>query len=241
MINDETLFAYADDELGLDRRREVEEDLRRDPELLQSLRSQQALKQRLKYCFDPVLDEDLPPRLVSLLAVSTASVVPIRKAQRFDRSWWNNVSALAAALLVGLAVGLFVQPEDGGGRGDSLASGEVAEALETQLASTQSADERVKVGVTFVGPEDRLCRTFQGASSAGLACREDQSWRLLLVAPTVAGSSTEYQLAGSGASLIMEAAQGIMSGDALDATKERAARDGGWSTKAVESRTESGS
>src|SRR3546814_16852644 len=97
--------------------------------------------------------------------------------------------AIAAALVVGLFAGQLVDMPGGGGNlvkgsdGNLVASGKLAAALDSQLASDnpQALGSPVRIGLTFVGGGGGYCRTFSAVradSLSGIACRLAGAWRL---------------------------------------------------------------
>lgn len=64
------LMAFVDNELDSHRRREIEELALRDPELAGSIEAFRAQRAHLKECLDPVLEEPIPQRLLSVKASS---------------------------------------------------------------------------------------------------------------------------------------------------------------------------
>ncbi len=81
--------------------------------------------------------------------------------------------------------------------GTLVASGALAEALDTQLASNQSADGAVRIGLSFRDKDGRTCRSFEARSLSGIGCREDGRWSL---ERTMGGAAQgEYRQAASGA------------------------------------------
>ena len=64
-IDDQTLMAYADDELDAATRAQVEAALARDPALAARVEEHRALRAELNAAFDPVLDEPVPDRLLA--------------------------------------------------------------------------------------------------------------------------------------------------------------------------------
>lgn len=228
-IDEETLIAFADGELSDIERARVERALQGDPALRQRLEAHRRVRDRLAGHYEPVAEEPVPDRFRQLL---DPRVVPLSHARRRRLvPSWQAASALAATLVIGIVLGQAV-PFGGSGpiaaeNGTLLAGGGLAEALETQLASTQPPGAPVRIGITFPGPDGRICRTFDGAIVSGLACRDLGRWRLLVAAPGGGGAAGEYRQAGSPAP-VMETAQRLMTGDPLDAEQERSARDSGW-------------
>jgi hypothetical protein len=106
-----------------------------------------------------------------------------------------------------------------------LARGELAETLETQLASAPDEGAAARIGLSFEDREGRLCRTFDAEALSGIACRAPRGWRLVMTAEG-SGAATEYRQAG--APVVLEQAQAMMAAEPLDAAAEEAARDRGW-------------
>src|SRR3546814_9619504 len=107
--------------------------------------------------------------------------------------------------------------------GALVASGTLAEALDTQLASNQPADAAVRIGLSFRDGTGRYCRSFEGDGLAGIGCREGSRWTL---ERTLRGETRPaYRQAASG-DLDADAAA-MMAGAPLDAATERGPRDKG--------------
>jgi hypothetical protein len=230
-VDDEMLMAYLDgelDEVGCAR---VERALAEDEGLRARLEVQQRLRERLSARFDPVLDEIVPDRFREML---DPKLVPIETARtQRTRTWplWQGAAALAATLVFGLVLGRSLPGESGPVRsehGTLYASGDLADTLDTQLASAPTVGVPTRVGVSFARADGNLCRTFEGAALSGLACRDGGRWRLVVTAPGAGTSQSQYRQAGSANPIVMQSAQEMMVGEPLDAVAERMARDSGW-------------
>jgi len=226
-VDNETLAALLDGELDAVARARVEQAIAADPTLRDRLEAQRRLRERLAAHYGPVAEERVPERLRELLEPKVVDL----EAARARRSppLWRSVAALAATLLLGLILGRAmpdgpVAIEDGA----MLARGDLADALETQLASAQAAGAATRIGVSFAGADGRYCRTFERGALSGLACRGEEGWRLAMTAAGAAPSGGEYRQAGSGGAAVLAAAQEMMAGAPLDAEAERRARDAGW-------------
>jgi hypothetical protein len=226
--DDETLMAFLDGELDEVRRARIERALAEDPTLRDRLEVQRLLRERLAAHYAPVVEEEVPERFRRMLE---SQVVDLSAARaRRARPLWQSFAALAATLLLGLLFGRGLAPSSPVvlENGAMVARGELAQALDTQLASAPPAGARTRIGVTFARADGSLCRTFERAELAGLACREDSDWRLAATAAGAGESRSEYRQAGSGSARMLEAAQELMAGEPLDAEAERRARDSGW-------------
>jgi hypothetical protein len=242
-ISDEQLDAYVDGELPDAQRALVAEAIARDGNLAQRVARQDALRQRLRASFDAVLQEPVPDRLLGLVkgtkseaVASVTNLTAAREKRRPALGWY----AIAASILVGSIAGLLTAQWHAGTDlttfqdGRLVAHGALATALDQQLASAIPADASVHVGLSFKSRSGRYCRTFDivGAEgSAGLACYDQQHWRVvtLIGKPAKQGADPVYRMAGSDIPpLLMQSVSENISGEPLDAQAEMRARDSGW-------------
>lgn len=238
-IDPELLAAYADDELAGAEKARVEAAIAADPALAREVDAHRALRARLSAHFDPVAAMPVPDRLTALLQPEEAQVIDIAaaraakergRAMRLMSSRWAMGGALAASLVLGVMLGRGSALEGpvASKDGQLVARGELAVALNTQLASAQDGQD-VRILLSFRDGQGDYCRGFEQAGTAGIACRDGADWRILR---TRSGSRTnensQYRQAGSAASEMMIAAQEMAQGQALDAQEERAARDADW-------------
>jgi hypothetical protein len=245
-FSEETLMAYADNELDTQTRSAVEAAMATDPEIARRVAQHKALRGRLRATFDEVLDEAPPQRLVDAARGVPAirregNVIPLRRKAPPRRAW-PQWASLAASLVVGIIIGqaLLRMPTGGGPvttsrDGQLLASGILAQSLSDQLASTQAADAPVKIGVSFKSKAGAYCRTFSLSEStklAGLACRDHDDWRVRVLTQSEqhAQQDGNYRRAGSEMPrTVLQAVDDLIAGEPLDAHAEAAARDQHWS------------
>ena len=231
-VNDEMLMAYVAGELSAHERETVERALAASPALRAEVERQRMLRSSLGAFYGPVAEEEVPERLRAMLAPEAqgAEVVDFAAARERRRSLFRlpHLAAMAASLAVGvIATQLALAPAgpvavEGGAL---LAQGDLAQALETQLASAGAAGD-TRIGLTFQDQEGRICRTFESPAVSGIGCRGEQGWVLPVTAAGAGGGATEYRQAGS--LVVMEQAQTMMAGDPLDAAAEKAAKARGW-------------
>lgn len=253
-IPDETLMAFADDELEPAARDAVAAALRDDPALASRVAQHRALRAKVNLAFAAELDETPPERLLAIArgpsqgtGATTRNVVELEAARAAQparpaaRLSWRSMTSMAASLLVGLALGFFALPQaspivmkNGGGL---VASGILARALSRQLGSERSPAAAVQIQLSFLSKSGDYCRTFTmagAASQAGMACRHADDWQIRALAQPVDGaagkdSSENYRTAGSALSpLILAAIQQQISGEPLDERGEMAARQRHW-------------
>lgn len=221
MSREDRVIAYVDGELDGAERLAFEAELARDPALAAEVAQQQRLRARIGGAYGSVLDEEVPAHLTML--ASAANDRP--------RFAWTQWGAIAASLVAGVLIGrMALAPQgplaiDGG---QLTARGELARALDVQLASDPGA---VRVGLTFRSGDGRYCRTFQSASDrlAGLACRGDGRWIAQATTAWTPAAAPDYRQAGSETPpAVLAAVDAMIAGEALDAAAERAARDRKW-------------
>lgn len=222
----ELLMAYADGELGPIETKRVEQAIAADPALAEQVERHRALTAALRNDFAPVERAPVPGNVEAMLRDS-ATIVPLKpRATRSERPFW--IGAVAASLVVGVLAAPLLSP--GGDLvskdGRTLARGELARALDTQLASTQRDAAAVRIGVTFRDKAQRLCRSFEQGATGGIACASGKDWQLERLYGGMTGQSAEYRQAGSPAAELMADAQAIMAGEPLDSANEAAAIGG---------------
>jgi hypothetical protein len=247
-FSDDVLMAYADGELDLRTRAQVEDAMAADPQIASRVAAHQALRKTLQSGFDQVLDEPVPDRLIeaaranSRVRSETRVVVPLRP--RRPRSalpnWaWPQWGAIAASFVLGALVWHFGTEGYSSGPvierdGQLLAAGALHKALSNQLASAQPAQGPVQIGVSFRSKGGNYCRTFQMRENthlAGLACRDQDKWRLEALAQSEAspGAQPEFRPAASALPpSIAQAVDQAIEGDPLDAEAEARARMNQW-------------
>ncbi len=239
-ISDETLMAYLDNELASDERERVNAALASDPALQARLKRQERVHLMLSTAFDPALKQPVPARIIEA-ALTTPVSLQTNWRERLAGllSFGPGAPRFAAAgaafglvLAVGLAFYLGFERTPGPGSVPFAASGQLAQVLETQLASDE-VREGPRVGVSFRAGTGELCRTFDlGAARenfAGIACHETSGWKVNTYVTAPVRSSGPYELASAGLPAdVRKAVDGMIAGAPFDAVAERNARDGGW-------------
>jgi hypothetical protein len=221
-VTDEMLIAYVDGELSEPRRLLVESAVAGDPALFERLERHRRLRARMGGAFAGVLEEPVPERLVA--AARTSNVVSL-DGRHGALPWAAMAACLVAGVVAGVAMPRFgAEPLIGP---DLTAQGELAGALDRQLASAP-ADGPVKIGLSFRSAEG-YCRTFAQASVAGLACRQDEGWKVRMAVAREEGPDAEYRTAAAETPVeVLQAAQALMVGEPLDAPAEAKAAASGW-------------
>lgn len=223
------IAAFVDGELDDLTERRIERAAETDTALAAEIARHRALKARLTAHFGPIVAEAVPDRLKALLSADgtvDTSLVDRRQARRsrFNPAHW---AAIAASLVLGITLGSMPWAPAGPVAvvdGALVATGPIANALETRLASNQPREAAVRIGISFRDKDGRYCRSFESDALDGIGCHDDGRW---LLERTVRGQARgDYRQASSGD--LAAAAAAMMAGDPLDADAERAARDAGW-------------
>jgi len=247
-FDDETLMAYADGELDAAQRAQIEAAIAQDPGLALRVQEHKALRARMTGAFSRVLDQPIPERLEAAARVGTRADAPARgnvikfpaRVTRAPSPPWRAREwiAMAASLLLGVLLSwrLLVPGNTGlfeAGKGGLLARGELARALESQLASEQNGDERVLIGLTFQAHDGAYCRSFvlRAARTAGLACRAGSEWQIPATDSTLAPAGAMQQAGSILPPSILRIIEARMEGAALDAEGEKNARLEAWDPK----------
>lgn len=223
--DDAMLMAYADGELDAITAKRIERAIAGDPALALRVEEHRALRAQLAAAF-PL--GDTPDPLETVIRTAPVPLTPRLVPARLPiwRKPWSQAGAMAACLVIGLFVGGNLRTDSVAtdGSGALVASGALAQALDTQLEAT---DGKTRMLVTFRDAQGRYCRVFSG-SVDGIACRDDGKWRLVRTAGGSRAPGTDYRQAGSGSMALMADAQALMAGDPLDADAERKAQQSGW-------------
>jgi anti-sigma factor RsiW len=238
--SDEILMAYADGELDEATRQQVEASITADPQVARRLAAYSALRGRLRAGFDKVIEEPVPPHLVALVRSAAHDSRPDRvlqfPARQTQRRPWLQWSSLAASLVLGALLWQFASRLYPPGpitesKGELVASGALARALNSRLASQQTSSDSVQIGVSFRSRQGAYCRTFQlrETAAAGLACHGNDDWKVQVLAREEMTAQSQYRQAASALPpTVLAAVQETIAGEPLDSGAEAQARAAGW-------------
>jgi hypothetical protein len=251
-VTDEELMALADGQLSGEDAARVEAAIAADPALTERLEAERRLRMALRGHLDPVADEPVPDawkamiaaaaredeesghKIISLAAAraekeqkAAREAKEAARARPFMQRWGTGI-AVAASLALGLFIGNQAAQGPVTERGGALvASGLLAQRLDTQLASAQDAG-RVRILTSFRREGGDYCRVFASGGTSGIACKDKAGW---VLERTISGGTAqqgEYRQAGSAEMELMAAAQEMADGEPLDAEQEEAAKAKGW-------------
>ena len=241
--DDETLMAYADGELDEAQRAAIAAAIKQDPELARRVERHRALRAEVAGAYATVMDQPVPERLLAAAGARAtdrerrpAEVLqfPTRATPPAARRWGvPQWAGMAASLLLGVLLSwrLFAPGDEmlmASEGGALVARGALASALDQQLAGTQRDTDPVLVGISFRAQDGGYCRSFtlREAATAGLACRVDGEWNIAVTSD--APASGDLRQAQSPPSAVLQAIEGRISGEPLDAAGEEAALRAGW-------------
>ena len=232
MTGDEEFYAWLDGELGAEQAARVEERVAASPELTARAAEHRRLAASLKTAFAPVMDAGVPsPRFASGDVIDFGAGAAGRevRARLFGIPQW---AAMAATLVLGLLVGNLVSvgremPPVAVDGGHLVAAASLEEALDTRLASAPVSNG-TRIGLTFRDRSGNICSSFQGSAASGLACRQDEQWRVQALLQGAEGQGTDYRMAAGQDPRLAEMIATTIAGEPFDAAQERAAKDKGW-------------
>jgi hypothetical protein len=227
-VTREELAAFVDGELSADRHEAVAAVIAANPALAAEVTAHRDLKSKLTMHFAPILDEPVPAQMTAPLQRPAAEIVDFSaalsardKRRGLPRWTWIAAPALAASL----TLALFVQ---GAGNGSAYASGQLASALDDQLVANQPDRAPTRILLSFQDKAGLYCRAFETNDRSGIACRDSRGWKFRRLEAGDREEGGEYRQAGSSAPALMEAAQAMAAGPALDAAAEQQAARSGW-------------
>ncbi len=235
-VTPEEIAAFADGELPVEREAAMRDAMAADPELAKQVERHRALAARLSQHYAPVLDEEVPDRLADLLTarkdetvVDFAAARQKQEAQKREASsrrphWgWIAGPALAASLAIAVIMG-----DSDTGPGTGYAGSQLASVLDDQLVAEQPPAAETRVLLSFEDQGGQFCRAYSGVSGGGIACRDEEGWRIERRSEGSEAASTDFRMVGADEGAILAEAQEMAAGPALDAAGEQVARERGW-------------
>lgn len=241
----EKLMAFVDGELSPEEERRIAAEIAANPALAAYVEEQRALKARLAMDFSPVVSTPVPARFEQMILAaprqtSGPSANLFRRIFSFARP--VRLGGPLAAAAAGIAIGIGITNWFSGGaimenaNGALVARGELAAALSTQLAADQPRERSLRIAVSFVNRDGNFCRSFQTSDAsnamAGIACREQDEWRIVATAATQPLGLGQFRQAAAGIpENLRQAISNMISGQPLNAAAERAARARNWTNQ----------
>lgn len=231
-MDHETLNAFVDGELPPQEMTRIAALLETEPEMKAYVLKQEKLRAALR--FEEVMRAPPPARLLE--AVEKAPVSWRWRLQGILGRHFvlRSVVPAGAALCAGLIIGITTGPGSDLtlSHGRMLARGDLAQALDTKLASSGYGGEGPRIGISFRDRAGKDCRTFASGSQAGLACRQEGDWVVTTLVAQTPEAGGAYRMAGSEMpDAVRQAVEASIQGAPFDAIAEAQARANGWAGK----------
>lgn len=233
--DEDRLIAWLDGQLAPDEAEAFAAKVAGNPALQALADRHRALSERLRDGFSPLLDGPRPAWLSDAIAAAKpdAEIVPFapRRAMRSASNRWLMALAAAVALFVAVGAGWSLRgvlPAAAiapGADGKLQAYGELAHALDVQLASTAQTGP-TRIGLTFRAHDGRICRSFEAKTLAGVACREPSGWTLAELSSVRSGQG-QYRMAGETPSQTATI-EALLAQGPYDAATEAQLAKAGW-------------
>lgn len=246
-ISDEKLSAFLDAELPESEMESIRQRISEDETLANRLAELAMVDEQIAQHYAAIDARPLPDAIANLLAsaptVATPDVVtPTPSATIIAFPLWKKVqrglqqhAAVAActALVLGFGLAQLLPGSQDSPLGDWRA---IASVLDTAASGTEQAladDKRIKPRLTFVNEEGHYCRQFlvsdMRISTENIACRIGDKWQpTITVYAQGLSHSGDYQTATNSASVLDQALDNMMHGDAFDAQAESNIIHRGW-------------
>lgn len=242
MIDDATLFSYLDGALPEDERQRVEAAIAADTQLAERVARHRTLERAAHDAFAEELHEPVPAGWIAAIddalpaSTNVTHIAAARERRKVRWPSWQAGGAIAAALVLGLALGRTMQST--GGQivierdGALMASAPVADALDARMSGVpaQLAEGRtLDVQLSLRGADGRFCReaVIHDTRQAQrlLACRDKNGWQVAGLAREAVPGAGYQQVSGDGP---LDALVETIGGEPLDAAGEKAAIARGW-------------
>ncbi len=233
-VSPEEITAWTDGEITGQREKEIAAAVAQDTQLQAQVAAHRALKEKLGGHFAPIAAVPVPDRLANLLKTThqedpPAQVVDFaaakeRIAQRRTVPRWGWIAG--PALAASLALAVFLPRGGDDALPGAYADTQLASVLDTQLVAQQGNTADTRILLSFQNDGGEFCRAYSSDQAGGIACRDDDGWRIEATGDGADDSTSQYRMAG--AAEVMAEAQELAAGPALDAEAEAAARKAGW-------------
>jgi hypothetical protein len=164
----------------------------------------------------------------------SATIIPFPLWKKVQRGLQQHAAVAACtALVLGFGLAQLLPGSQSSTLGDWNA---IAAALDTAASGTAQAladDKHIKPRLTFVNEQGNYCRQFlvsdAHSSTETIACRIGNKWEPSITVYAQGGSREgEYQTATNSASVLDQALDTMMHGDAFDAQAESTIIQRGW-------------
>lgn len=254
-VSDEKLSAFLDAELSEQEMEWVRQQLIEDENLANRLAEIALVDEQIASHYSRIDERPMPAAVTQLFIQQSQQHAGSRATQgssahassprssniirfpfwkRAQRSVQRNVAIAACTLLV-IGFGMVqLLPSNNEHKSHWNA---VAQALEKSTSgATQQLNDgsRITPRLTFINLNGEYCRQYQlaehGNASENIACRSGGQWKVIINVPQDAIAEGDYKTA-SGGSMVDEALDGMMQGEAFDSADEQKIIQAHWKNK----------
>lgn len=255
-ISDEKLSAFLDAELPESEMEFIRQRISDDETLANRLAELAMVDEQIAQHYSAINSRALPDAIANLLASApaatgavttpnvatpdvatpapSATIIPFPLWKKVQRGVQQHAAVAACtALVLGFGLAQLLPGSQDSPLGDWNA---IAAVLDTAASGTEQAlanDKRLKPRLTFVNEQGHFCRQFLvsdlHSSTETIACRVGDKWQpnITIYAQGVARDG-DYQTATNSVSLLDQALDNMMHGDAFDAQAESTIIQRGW-------------
>lgn len=232
----DTLLAFVEGELSPEEAKRVAAEVACDPSLAAHMENHRALKEGLRAAAMTAGGIAQTAAEEPMVLSEPLSQSPAEQSAPRGASPLIPVGAMAVGVVLGVLLSGSVTPEtdirnDGG---VVKAGGTLSRALSMVTRSDRNggAFSPVVIGDSFFSSDGFFCRDFKTGQAdkgglSGIACREDDAWRIRVLAGTAQDGGKEQPVPEAVRNML----NSMMVGAPLDEAGERAARAQGWLVK----------
>lgn len=232
----DTLLAFVEGELSPEEAKRVAAEVACDPSLAAHMENHRALKERLRAAAMAPGGMTQTASTEPMVLTEAVSQRPAAQIAPRVASSLIPAGAMAAGVVLGALLWGSVTPEadirnDGG---SISAGGTLSRALSnvTRSDRNNAAFSPFVIGDSFFSSEGLFCRDFKTGQAdkgglSGIACREDDVWRIRVLAGAAQDGGKEQPIPEAVRNMLNV----LMVGSPLDEAGERAARAQGWVVK----------
>lgn len=239
-ISDEKLSAFLDAELPADEMEAIRQQLIFDDSLSNRLAELAMVDERIAQHYASIDTRPMPAAISQLLAAEphkSAQVISFPLWKRFQRGLQQGLQqhasvAASTALVLGFGLAQLLPASNHSNAGNWDAIAQVLDNTTSGTENTLVDGKQIKPRLTFINQEGNYCRQFalldKNTRAENIACRNNGEWQLTMTVYSAdTAKSGDYQTA-TGGSLLDNALDEIMRGDAFDAQAEAQAIKRHW-------------
>jgi hypothetical protein len=239
-VSDEMITAWLDGELSPQQREEIEQAVAASPQLGLRVARLSRMDRMLAPAYAETLKAPIPERFEAILSRRRAPVWSLSGLRSVfgDLLEPRPLGMAAAALVVGVVAGslLLGIPAAKPGfettaDGDLVANKEMGISLASLQSGGAAGPQAIRIKLSMVDEGGNYCRQFETTGASGLACLDNDKWKIDTLSPTKATvvHGEQYVMADGAVDSAIAAAlerRGVK--EVLDQSQEAAAIAAGW-------------